>query len=333
MSMLPPVTEDARLIKALYDLVFWLAVGVFVLVEGLLIYSVIRFRRRRADELPLQVHGNRTLELIWTIVPSVLIAIVFGLAVDTMTRMTARGTLANPVAHVHAIGDQQARRRVEAAQPVDMVIEVIGRQWVWQYRYPGGDVITTEELVVPANKNIRLDMTAADVIHAWWMPQLGPMIYVNPGEMSYVWFNVPPGEYVGQCNVYCGVAHANMIARVRALPQAEFDEWFAQQSAAASVAVEPGDPERGRNYFMNSACVACHYIEGTKAQGKVAPRDLTRFATYPTIAQVDGLENNAENLRRWLKDPQSLKPGTAMPNLNLKAQDVEDLVAYLLTLR
>jgi len=84
---------------------------------------------------------------------------------------------------------------------------------------------------------------------------------------------------------------------------------------------------------MNSSCVACHYIEGTKAQGRVAPRELTRFATYPTIAQLDGFENNAENLARWLRDPQSVKPGTAMPNLNLKAQEIADLVAYLQTLK
>ncbi len=332
--MLPPVTTDARLIFDLYNLTFIFAVITFVLVEALLIIAVIRFRRRRDDELPEQVHGNRTLELLWTIIPSIVIAVIFGFAVDTMTRMTARGTFSNPVAHVHAIGDQEARRRVERAQPVDMVIEVVGRQWVWQYKYPGREEVTTAEtLIVPANKNIRLDMTAADVIHAWWMPELGPMIYVNPGEMSYVWFNVPPGEYIGQCNVYCGVAHANMISRVRALPQAEFDAWYAEQAAKVSVATEPGDPARGMELFMNSTCIACHYIEGTKAQGKVAPRDLTRFATYPTIAQVDGLENNADNLRQWLKNPQALKPGTAMPNLNLKAQEIEDLVAYLLTLK
>jgi len=332
--MLPPATRDAQLISELYNAILALAILTFLLVEALLIYSVIRFRRRRADEMPEQVHSSRTLELVWTVVPAIVVAVIFGLSVDTLGRMTARGTLSNPVAHVHAINDQEARRRVERAQPVDMVVEVTGRQWIWQYKYPGGDgVIANEELVVPANKNIRLDMTAADVIHAWWMPELGPMIYVNPGQMSYVWFNVPPGEYIGQCNVYCGVAHANMISRVKALPQAEFDEWYAKQAAANSTATRAGDPEAGRQIFLNGSCVACHYIEGTKAQGRVAPRELTRFASYPTIAQVDGFENNAENLTKWLRDPQAVKPGTAMPNLNLKAQEIADLVAYLQTLK
>jgi cytochrome c oxidase subunit 2 len=335
--MLPPVTQDAQLIKDLYDLIFIAAVIVFVLVEGLLIYTAIRFRRRSADEMPEQVHGSRTLELLWTIVPAIVVAVIFGFAVDTMGRMTAAGTLAQPVAHVHAINDQNARRRVESAQPVDLIIDVTARQWVWQYKYPGdAGVIANETLVIPAGKNVRLDMTSADVIHAWWMPNFGPMIYVNPGELSYVWINVPEdkaGEYIGQCNVYCGAAHANMLSKVRVLPQAEYDAWFAEQTAQNTGTVQAGDVERGKNFFMTGPCTACHSIEGTPAQGKVAPRTLTNFASYPTIAQVEGFTNNTENLKSWLKDPQAHKPGTTMPNLNLTPQQIADLAAYLETLK
>lgn len=332
--MLPPVTTDARLINELYNLIMIFAVITFVLVEGLLIYSAIKFRRRRADEMPQQIHGNRALELLWTILPAIVIGVIFGFAVDTMGKMTASGSLSNPIAHVQPINDPSAMRRVNDAVPVDMVINVTGRQWVWQYQYPGGDgVVANEELIVPANKNIRLDLTSVDVIHAWWMPNFGPMIYVNPGELSFIWFNVPPGQYIGQCNVYCGAAHSKMLSRVKALPQAEFDEWYAQQAAAISAPTRPGDPVAGQNFLMNGPCIACHYIEGTKAQGKVAPRDLTHFASYPTIAQVEGFTNNAENLTRWLRNPQEVKPGTAMPNLNLKAQDIANLVAYLETLK
>lgn len=335
--MVPPVTQDAQLIKNLYDLIFILAVIIFVFVEGLLIYTAIRFRRRSPDEMPKQVHGSRTLELIWTVVPAIIVAVIFWLAMDTMSKMTAAGTTANPVAHVHAINDSAARRRVEAAQPVDLVINVTGRQWVWQFKYPGdAGVIANETLVVPAGKNIRLDMTSADVIHAWWVPYFGPMIYVNPGELSYVWFNVPEdkaGEYQGQCNVYCGVSHANMLIKVRVLPQADYDKWYAEQAAANSGTVQAGDPQRGHDFFMTGPCTACHSIAGTPAQGKVAPRPLTQFATYPTIAQVEGFTNNADNVKKWLKDPQAHKPGTAMPNLNLTAQQIEDLAAYLETLK
>jgi cytochrome c oxidase subunit 2 len=332
--MLPPVTQDAKLIYDLYNLIFVFAVAVFVLVEGLLIYSVIKFRRRRSDEMPQQTHGSRGLELLWTIAPAIVVAVIFGMAVDTMGKMTARGALSAPVAHVHAINDQEAWRRVNSAQPVDLVINVTGRQWVWQFKYPGdAEVITNEELIVPANTNIRLDMTSADVIHVWWMPELGPMLYVNPGQMSHVWFNAPAGDYFGQCNQYCGVAHANMLSRVKVLPQEEYDEWFAGQAAASSTAARPGNAQAGMDFFMNGPCIACHSIEGTKAQGKVAPRPLTRFASYPSIAQVEGFVNAPENLAKWLKDPQAVKPGTAMPNLNLGAQNIADLVAYLESLQ
>lgn len=335
--MVPPVTHDAQLIKDLYDLIFVIAVLVFVFVEGLLIYTAIRFRRRRADEMPEQVHGSRTLELLWTIIPAIIVAVIFGFAVDTMNRMTAAGTISNPVAHVHAINDVAARRRVEAAQPVDLVIDVTARQWVWQFKYPGDAGVTANEtLIIPAGKNVRLDMTSADVIHAWWMPNFGPMIYVNPGELSYVWINVPEehiGQYIGQCNVYCGAAHANMLSRVRVVSQADYDAWYAEQAGTLTGELQAGDPERGMNFFMNGPCTACHSIEGTKAEGKVAPRTLTNFASYPTIAQVDGFTNNIENLKSWLKDPQAHKPGTQMPNLNLKPQEIEDLAAYLSTLK
>ncbi len=333
--MVPPATQDAKLIADLYNLVFIFAVIVFLLVEGLLIYSAIKFRRKGDGEMPVQVHGSRTFELLWTIIPALIVAVIFGLAVDTMSKMTGNGSLSSPVSNTHRVNDAQARRRVESAQPVDLVIDVTGRQWVWQFKYPGNEgVVGNEELVVPVGRTIRLDMTAADVIHAWWMPELGPMLYVNPGEMSYVWFKVDkPGVYVGQCNVYCGAAHSNMLSRVKALPQGEFEQWYAEQASANSGPLQAGDPTRGRNLIENGPCAACHNIVGTKAQGKVAPRTLTEFATYPTIAQVEGFTNNADNLHKWLRNPQEVKPGTAMPNLGLKPQEIEDLVVYLETLK
>ncbi|MCS7061241.1 MAG: cytochrome c oxidase subunit II [Anaerolineae bacterium] len=320
------------MIDELFRVVYVLSFIVFIIVEGLIIYAVIKFRRRRADEMPEQVHGNTAAEIGWTVVPALAVGVVFGFSVDTLNRMTARGSPTAPLAHVHSLNDTEARRRIEEAKQVDLVIEVVGRQWVWQYTYPDGKLTTNETLVVPAGKTIRLDLTTPDVIHAWWMPAFGPMIYVNPGEVSYVWFNVPPGEYIGQCNVFCGVAHAQMISKVRALPQDEYERWYQEQLAALSGPTATGDPQRGQDIFMNqNICWSCHSIEGTKAQGKVAPRTLTGFANYDTIAEV--VPNTADNLRAWLHDPQAIKPGTTMPNLNLSAQDIEDLVAYLQTLK
>jgi cytochrome c oxidase subunit II len=242
--MLPSATQDAKLISDLYNLIFIFAVITFVLVEGLLIYSAVKFRRRSEAEMPAQDHGSRTLELMWTVIPALLVSVIFGLSVDTMSKLTGTGSLSNPVPHTHAITDSEARRRVENAQPVDLVIDVTGRQWVWQFKYPGNEGVTaSEELVLPVGKRVRLDMTAADVIHAWWIPQLGPMIYVNPGEMSYVWIDVnTPGTYKGQCNMYCGAAHANMLARVRVVTQSEFDDWYAKQSASNGTQTTASKP-------------------------------------------------------------------------------------------
>ncbi|NJM39920.1 MAG: cytochrome c oxidase subunit II [Anaerolineae bacterium] len=335
--MLEPKSQDAALIRDLYNLIFYFAVIVFILVEGLLIYSAVKFRRRRESEMPEQIHGNNNAELTWTIVPAVIVGLIFGFTVDTMNRLSASGTLANPIAHTHALNDAASERRVKEAEPVDLAIEVTGRQWYWQYKYGDGEVMidsNSSPLIIPADKNIRLDMVAADVIHAWWVPQFGPMRYVNPGEKSYVWFRVPEGEYKGQCNVFCGVAHANMLSPVKAVPQAEFDKWFAEKAGIANAPLQAGDIERGKQImFETGPCKACHFIEGTPVQGKVAPRHLTHFTTYPTIAQVEGFTNNPENLTKWLKNPQEVKPGTAMPNNGLSEQQIADLVAYLGTLK
>ncbi|MCL5998451.1 MAG: cytochrome c oxidase subunit II [Chloroflexi bacterium] len=330
--LVPPASQDAQIINNLYLVLYFFSAVVLVLVEGLIVYSVIKFRRRAANEMPAQVHDHTKLEILWTVLPMVLIAVIFFFAVDTLGRMQARGTFADPLSHVHGINDQVALKRISEAKKVDMVIEVTARQWVWQFKYPDSDLVVNEQLVVPANKTIRLDMVTADVIHAWWVPAFGGMIYVNPGEMSHVWFNVPAGDYLGQCNVFCGLAHAQMLSKVKVLPQNEYDQWLAQQATAmTTTTASAGDVQRGQQAFMNGPCISCHTVEGTKAKGTVAPRPLTHFAAYDQIAQI--VPNTSGNLMKWLHNPQDVKPGTQMPNLNLNPQEVADLVAYLESLK
>jgi cytochrome c oxidase subunit II len=350
--MLPPATSDAQVIKSLYDGVFIFAIITFVLVEGLLLISAFKFQRRRADDAPVQVHGNNAAELTWTIIPAIVVAIVFGMSIDAVGKLTGHGSSAAPVARVHALTDAASALRVADTEKVDLVIEVTGRQWFWQYAYKGDAQITGDSndgpdgkpkpLVIPAGKRVRLDLTAADVIHAWWVPQFGSMIYVNPGERSYIFIkDVAPGLYIGQCNVFCGARHAYMLSPVLVLPEAEYDAWLKAQAAEQGAATGPvvaGDPAKGKLLFLGEGtdgqiCWTCHVIEGTKAVGKTAPREMTKFAEYPTIAQIDGFANTPENLKKWLTDPQGVKPGTAMPNLQLKPQQVEDLIAYLTSLK
>ncbi len=172
--------------------------------------------------------------------------------------------------------------------------------------------MANKPLVIPAGKRIRLDLTAADVIHAWWVPQFGSMIYVNPGERSYIFINdALPGIYIGQCNVFCGARHAFMLSPVTVLPEAEYDAWLkaqAEEQGIASGPLKPGDAAKGKLLFLGEGaggqvCWTCHVVAGTKAQGKTAPREMTVLGTYPTIAQVEGFTNNPENLKKWLIQP------------------------------
>jgi cytochrome c oxidase subunit 2 len=325
--LVPPASQDAQVINDLFLLLYVLSAAVFLFVEGLIVYSVVKFRRRSANEMPAQVHDNRKIEILYTVLPMVLVGFIFLMAVDTMGRLQASGTIQDPLLHVHGINDPVAQKRVQEAKQVDLVVQVTARQWVWQFKYPEGNFTVNGQLVVPANKNIRLDMVTADVIHSWWVPALGGMIDVNPGEQSNFWFNAPAGDYTGQCTQFCGLAHAQMLATVKVLPPDQYDTWYKQQTAANTDPPAPGDAARGEQVFLNGPCVSCHTIDGTKAQGKVAPRPLTHFATYDKIAQV--APNMPENLAKWLHNPQDVKPGTLMPNLNLKQQDIADLVVFL----
>ena len=349
--LLPQITQDARLIGELYNFIYIFSILTFLLVEGLLIWTAVRYRRRLVTEMPAQVHGNNLAELTWTVLPAVLVAVIFMMTVNTMSQLTASGSLTNPIAHVHAIGDREAQSRVERAQKVDLVIEVTGKQWFWAYDYTDYDGLGAfglstgvgEELMVPAGKNIRLDMTSDNVIHAWWVPAFGGMRYVNPGDRSYVWFNVPDTgkaqEFFGQCNVFCGKDHALMVSKIKVLPELEFRQWYSATAVARNLPPDftKADPVRGKELLTGGVCASCHLVAGTKAQGRVAPRELTLFATYPTLAQLPASDPraaiNQQNLYAWLKNPAAVKPGTAMPNNKLSNRDAVDLVAYLLTLK
>ncbi len=349
--LFPLLTQDAKVIGDLYNFIYFFAVLMFALVEGLLIWMAFRYRRRLVTESPAQVHGNNMAELTWTVVPGLLIAVIFVLTVNTMGQLTASGSLSNPISHVHAIGDREAQARVERAEKVDLAIQVTGKQWFWAYDYVdyqglgafGLSTSVGEELVVPAGKTVRLDMTSDNVIHAWWVPSLGGTRYVNPGEISYVWFNIPDTgaiqTLIGQCNVYCGKDHARMLSKIKVLPEVEFRQWYSTTAALRNLPPDftKADAVRGKELLSGGVCASCHLVAGTTAQGKVAPRELTQFTTYPTIAQLPASNPraaiNQQNLYAWLKNPAEVKPGTAMPNNKLSNRDAVDLVAYLLTLK
>ncbi|HZQ38752.1 MAG TPA: cytochrome c oxidase subunit II [Dehalococcoidia bacterium] len=302
-SMFSPHSPSASSITDLMWIMLGLALAVFVIVEGLLVYVLIRFRARRGDQrAPSQSAGNLRIELIWTGIPVVLVAVLFGLTLHTMS------TLASAPANA-------------------LHVQVIGHQFWWEYRYPGSGAVTANELVVPVGRPVQLDLYAQDVIHSWWVPELAGKEDLIPGKHNTLWFTAEQARtYLGQCAEFCGLQHAGMLLRVTALPPDQFQSWEAQQAAAAA-APAPGAAQQGAAVFAQRTCISCHAVRGQGAEATVAP-DLTHFGSRATLA-AGVLDNTPQNLARWLADPQAVKPGNLMPNLKLSSDEIQQLVAYL----
>jgi cytochrome c oxidase subunit 2 len=296
----------AEKLMDLWLLVFWLAAAVFVLVEGLLVYTVVRYRRRPGQPMPTQTHGHTVFEIGWTILPTLVLV---------------------------GIGIPSVRVLFELDEPPTppLEVEVVGHQWWWEFRYPSYNFATATDLHIPLHQPVRVTLRSADVQHSFWVPRLAGKTDLLPPRVNHMWFNATePGFYSGQCAELCGVQHAQMRFYVVAQPQAEFDAWVrAQQQPAA--APNPS-VQRGADLIIGGGCIACHTIEGTAARGTIGP-NLTHVASRTTLAGGI-LDLNPPNLVRWLRDPQEVKPGNHMilPR-PLTQAEVDDLVAYLLTLR
>jgi cytochrome c oxidase subunit 2 len=285
----------------LYMPVFWVAVVVFVLVEAAIIYVLVRFRRRpEQTELPPQTHGNTRLELAWTIAPAIILGIVAIPTVDTL---------------------------VDLSRTPDNALQVkaIAHQWWWEFQYEDGQVITGGEMHIPVGRPVEVTVESGDVIHNFWVPNLAGKIYAIPNHTNKMWLNArEPGTYYGQCAEFCGISHAWMKFAAKAESQEDFERWLASERGRTPPT---GLAAQGEQTFLGLACIGCHAVAGTTAQGRTGP-NLTNFGNRDRFAGWY-LENNDENLRRWLKNPQAVKPGAKMPNLNLSDEQVDQLVAYL----
>jgi len=210
----------------------------------------------------------------------------------------------------------------------------VGNQWWWEIRYPQLGIVTANELHVPVSDDARpmptfITLESVDVIHSFWVPQLGGKLDVIPGKTNRTWVEPrTPGTYVGQCAEFCGVQHAGMLLRVTVHPKDEFDRWVAaQQAAAADVPAV----RAGRDVFTSVACINCHTVRGTPANGLFGP-DLTHLMSRATLG-AGVAPNTPDNLRAWVNDPAALKPGALMPAMKLSKDQLDSLVAYLATLR
>jgi len=304
-TTLAPKSDFGWMIQNLLILIVILAAIVFVVVEGVLIYAIFRFRGRPGAPLPNQVHGNTRLEIAWTIVPVVILVII---AVPTVQTIFAA-----------------------AEVPTDaMNVRVVGRQWWWEVHYNDLNITSANELVVPVGQKVSIDLESADVIHSFWIPQMGGKRDVVPNHVNNLWFTPEKtGVYYGQCAEYCGTSHANMRFRLVVVTQDEFDNWVKTQQVPATPTTE--EAKRGAEVFAQSACVGCHTIDGTAAKGTSGP-NLSHVGSRKALAGGI-MDNTPENMARWLKDPPGVKPGSLMPNLNLSDSDISALVAYLESLK
>ncbi len=303
-SPFDPASPQAGAIRDLFTSALLICGAVFLVVTCLLGYCVVRFRAKD-DEEPEQIAGNTRLEIAWTIAPVLIVSWLLALTVRAM------GTSDPPIDR-------------------DPDVTIIAHQWWWEARYPSG-VITANEIHVPVGRPLVVRLESSDVIHDFWVPELGRKLDATPGRTGNIWLEADrPGTYAGACAEYCGAQHAWMRILVVAETAAEFAQWQSHQLAAAPVAIE-GSAARGAATFRSMTCVSCHAISGGTENARVAP-DLTHIAARTTIG-AGALPNTPAALAQWLHNPQEIKPGCHMPDAQLTDAQVSDLVAYLETLR
>ena len=312
-NIFAPASTPAKSIAHLSVFVFVITGIIFVVVFTLLVYSIIKFRGRAGDEgrEPAQVYGSTQIELAWTIIP-ILIVVVLFLA-------TARV--------IHAIQD--------APQPPNAIeVTAIGHQYWWEFRYPKLRIVTANELHIPVSDPANpaptfLNLLSADTDHSFWIPELAGKTDLIPNHPNRMWIDPQrTGIFLGQCAQYCGAQHAKMLLRVSVDDPKDFAAWVHGQQQPA---VQDASVETGRRVFESTACINCHAVAGTNANGRFGP-DLTHLMSRATIAS-GAAPNTPEKLRLWIQDPNKIKPGSLMPAMQLSDTDLDAVVSYMETLR
>jgi cytochrome c oxidase subunit II len=312
-TIFAPASTPAAAIYGLSTLVIGVTALIFVCVSALLAYAVFRFRKRPDDDgsEPAQVYGSNQVEIAWTVVPILIVVVLFLASARVITFVQT------------------------ADPPADSIqVVAIGHQFWWEYQYPALGVVTANELHVPVSDPARptptfITLLSADTDHSFWIPRLGGKTDLIPNRVNSTWIDpYETGLYLGQCAQYCGTQHAKMLLRVYVDSKDAFDRWTRQQREPA---VEHGEVAEGRRVFQRTACINCHRVSGTVATGRFGP-DLTHLMSRDTIGSGI-VPNTVENLRAWIQNPDSFKPGSRMPSMQLTDRDLDSVTAYLATLR
>ena len=338
-SIFSPFSTPGREIDGLSHFVLAITLGIFLVMSILLVYVITRYRARPGENSePPQVFGSLQIELSWTIIPILIIVVLF--------LSTARV--------LFSIQDAP-----KPATALDVV--VTGHQFWWEFQYPQYGVVTANELHLPlstpaAPRPAFMKLTSTDVIHSFWVPELNGKTDLVPNRVNEMWIDPQkPGLYVGQCAQFCGAEHAKMLLRVYVDTPEQFQQWIAGQrktqpelntnggamtaagspSGAKEINADTGgnqpNAKLGQADFEHQACFACHTISGTVAFGRMGP-NLTHLMSRETLA-AGIIANNAQNLKAWIANPDTFKPGSLMPALHLSDRENAEITAYLLTLK
>lgn len=314
-SIFAPAGTPAHSSFSLSMLALSITGGIFLVVAGLLVYVVVRYRHRAGDpnanQEPPQIYGSTQIELSWTVIPILIVVMLF--------LATARVIMAT----------QNAPKPASALD-----VTVIGHQFWWEYRYPKLGIVTANELHIPVSDPQHptptyLTMSSADTDHSFWVPRLSGKTDLIPNRINTMWIDPQAaGLYLGQCAQYCGTQHALMLLRVYADTPAEFSAWVARQQKPA---VDVPTVAEGHDVFEHNACISCHTVAGTAATGRFGP-DLTHLAGRDTIAS-GAVPLTQTNLRAFVENPAHFKPGVLMPPMHLNDHDLDAVTAYLMTLK
>ncbi|WEG11707.1 cytochrome c oxidase subunit II [Pullulanibacillus sp. KACC 23026] len=313
LSTLDPQGPVARTEAGLMLQSFLIMIIVVVVVGFLFTYALIRYRKRpgQEDVIPKQVEGNALLEVLWTVIPIILLVI---LAFPTVAKTFSVSDATVPKNH----GDNV------------VVVKVTAHQYWWQFDYPDYGITTSEDLFIPTGKKVVLQVTSADVIHSFWVPALAGKLDANPGQTDSMYLTADkPGTYAGRCAELCGASHALMYFNVRAVSPSDFTAWTKEMKAGPS-APATASAQKGESLFKQD-CMACHAVG---VSGSNTAPNLRNFADQKNIAGF--LPHDKSTLEKWIKDPTSLKPGALMPSRGIKGnltdQQISDIADYLFTL-
>ncbi len=334
-SIFSPHSTPAREVHSLSLFVLAITGLIFAGVSILLVYALVKFRARPNDTTePPQVFGSVQIELSWTIIPILIIVVLF--------LTTARV--------LFSVQDAP-----EPATALD--VTVVGHQFWWEFRYPKYNVVSANELHVPLSSQAHprptfMKLTSADVMHSFWVPELAGKTDLLPNRVNQMWIDPQkPGMYEGQCAQFCGAQHAKMLLRVYVDTPEQFQAWIANQQrqqaelspagpmlvsatgAPANAAPAPDaiNARNGQRVFEQQACISCHTVAGTVANGRYGP-DLTHLMSRDTLA-AGAMMNTPANLKQWIADPNAFKPGCLMPAMHLSDTQNQQITAYLLTLK